>query len=92
MAIMLGFLGTTVLALRFNVAILLPAIVIAWMLVLVNGILTASSGASITSHIVLVAIVLQLGYMAGIILKWTLLASRRHSWSAKPAPMPDGTF
>jgi hypothetical protein len=92
MAIMLGFLGTTVLALRFNVAILLPAIVIAWMLVLVNGILTASSGASITSHIVLVAIVLQLGYMAGIIFKWTLLARRRHSWSAKPAPMPDGTF
>jgi hypothetical protein len=92
MVTMFGFLGTTALALRFNVAVLLLAIVIGWMLVLASGILTASSGASITSHMVLVAIILQLGYLAGFILQWALLASRRHSWSTKSAAMPDGRF
>ena len=80
------------LAFRFNIFILLPAILLGWMMVLVNGVLTGSSGASIAFHLVLVAIVLQVGYLAGILLKWALLASRRRSWSDKPAAVSDGTF
>ena len=92
MLTILGFLGATVLAFRFNVIILLPAILFGWMAVLVSGILTASSGASIALHMVLVAIALQVGYLAGIIFKWALLTSRRRSLSNKPAMVPDGTF
>jgi hypothetical protein len=92
MLTILGFLGATMLAFRFNVFILLPAILLGWMMVLVNGVLSGSSGASIALHLVLVAILLQVGYMTGIILKLVLLASRRRSWSDKPAAVPDGTF
>lgn len=88
----LGFLGGTVLAWRFPVFVLFPAILFGWMLVLVSGLLTASPGASIAVHMVFVAIALQFGYLAGIILKWALLASWRHGWSTKPTMMPDGTF
>jgi hypothetical protein len=65
--------------------ILLPAILLGWMLVLVGGLLNANSGASIALQMVLVAVVLQLGYVAGIICKWALLAARRGNWSEKPA-------
>jgi hypothetical protein len=41
---------------------------------------------------VLVAVVLQLGYLTGIVLKWALPASRRGGWSEKSAAVPDGTF
>ena len=80
------------LAFRFNVFILLPAILFGWMLVLVSGVMSASAGASIAFHMVLVAIVLQVGYFAGILLKWALLASGRRSWSDKRRVVPDGTF
>jgi hypothetical protein len=92
MLILLGFLGAIVLAFRFNVFILLPAVLLGWMLVLVSGLAAANSGALIAFHMVLVAIVLQVGYLAGIICKWALLASGRRSWSHKPGVVPDGTF
>jgi hypothetical protein len=40
----------------------------------------------------LVAVALQVGYVAGIVLKWAVLASRRRHESAKPAMASDGTF
>ena len=93
MLTILGFLGATMLAWRFPVLVLLPAIMFGWMLVLVSGLLTASSGASIMLHMVLVAVAMQLGYLAGIILKWALLAAWRYGWSTHYKPMmPDGTF
>ncbi len=92
MLAILGFFGATVLAFRFNVLVLLPAILFGWILVLGNGLLTARSGAAITFHIVLVAIALQLGYLAGIILKWALLASRCRGESSKPVMAPNGRF
>jgi hypothetical protein len=92
MVLLLEFLGALVLAFRFNVFILLPAVLLGWMLVLISGITAGNSGASIAFHMVLVAIVLQVGYLAGIICKWALLASGRRSWSHKPGVVPDGTF
>jgi len=91
MLTILGFLAT-VLSFRFNMFILLPAILLGWTLVLAAGILHGSSGAAIALHMVLAALVLQLGYLAGIILKWALMAGRRRNWSDKSAALPDGTF
>src|ERR1700726_4558328 len=90
MLAILGSLGGIVLAFRFNVIILLPAVLIGWMMVLVNGVVTANSGASIAFQMVLVAVALQLGYVAGIVLKWAVLASRRRHESGKPAMVADG--
>ena len=92
MLAILGFLGAVAMSFRFNMFILLPAILLGWVLVLVGGLVNASSAASIALQMVLLAAVLQVGYLAGIILKWAVLASRRGSWSEKPAPVPDGTF
>jgi hypothetical protein len=80
------------LAFRFNVFILLPAILFGWMVALVNGVVTASSGTSIAFQMALVAVTLQLGYVAGIVLKWAVLAGQRRQASGKPAMVPDGTF
>src|SRR5579862_7620115 len=88
----LGSLGATMLAFRFNVIILLPAILFGWVVALVNGVVTASPGASIALQMALVAVALQVGYVAGIVLKWAVLASRRRHESGKPAMVPDGTF
>jgi hypothetical protein len=88
----LGFLGAAVLAFRFNVIILAPAILFGWMVALVDGLVTASSAAAITFHMVLVASALQFGYLAGIVLKWAVLASGHGRETGKPAMVPDGTF
>jgi hypothetical protein len=93
MLVTLGFLGAaTLVAFRFNVIILLPAILFGWMVALVNGVVTASSGGSIAFQMALVAVALQLGYMAGFVLKWAMLASRHRHGSGKSAMLPDGTF
>ena len=86
----MGSLGAILLSLRFNVIILLPAILFGWMVALVNGVVTASSGTSIVLQMVLVAVALQLGFVAALVLKWAALVGRRHH--AKAAMMPDGTF
>lgn len=87
-----GFLGGIVLAFRFNVFALLPAIAFGWMLTLWGGILYASSGPSIALRMVLVAVVLQVGYMAGIIFMWVLLTFRRHVLSHKVVAFPDRSY
>jgi hypothetical protein len=85
-------MGMTMLALRFNVVILLPAIMLGWIVALVNGVVTANSGHMIVFQMVLVAVALQLGYVAGIVLKWAILVSRRNHEASKAAMVPDGTF
>ena len=92
MLAILGSLGAIMLAFRFNVIILLPAILFGWMVALLNGVVTGSSGASIAFQMVLVAVALQLGYVAGIVVKWAMLASRRRHEAGKPVMVPDGTF
>jgi hypothetical protein len=89
---LLGFLGATVLAFRFNVIILLPAVLFGWVVALGEGVVTASSGTSIAFHMVLIAVALQFGYVGGIVLKWTVLASRRRRESGRLTMVPDGTF
>lgn len=73
----LGSLGAILLALRFNVIILLPAILFGWAVALVNGIVSASSGTSIVLQMVLVAVALQIGFVGALILKWAVLVGRR---------------
>jgi hypothetical protein len=92
MLIITAFLGGTVLAFSFSVIILLPAILLAWVIVLADGLLTASSGMSIALQMVLVAVVLQFGYVAAIAVKWAVLAGRRRYKSGRFAMVPDGTF
>ena len=88
----LAFLGTTMLAIRFNAIILLPAIIIGWIVALVNGVMAARSGTTIVFEMALVSVILQIGYVAGIILKWAILVNRRHHEAGKAAMVPDGTF
>ena len=92
MLTILGFLGATALAFRFNVIILLPAILFGWLAVLVNGMVNADSSASIAFQLALIVVALQFGYMAGIVLKCVTLASCRRHESGKPAMVSDGTF
>jgi hypothetical protein len=92
MLAILGFLGATVLSFRFNMFILLPAILLGWTLVLVSGLANGNSGASIALQMAAAAVVLQLGYLSGIVVKWALLASRASTWSEKPAAVPDRLF
>jgi hypothetical protein len=87
-----GFLTGTVMAFRFNVFILVPTILFGWGLVLVGGLITSSSVASIALQVVVVALALQIGYLAGFVFKWALLVSRRRNWSDKPVVVSDGTF
>jgi hypothetical protein len=90
-----GFLAATVLPFRFNVLILVPAFLVGWLLVLIVGLATMSSVSSIALNMLLVPFALQIGYLAGIVLKWALLASglnRRLNWSDKPAVKRDSTF
>lgn len=92
MLAILGTVGGMVLAFRFNVIILLPAIVFGWIVTLVSGVVTASSGSSIAFQMVLVAVALQLGYVTGAVLKCAMLATGRRHESGKPAMVRDGTF
>ena len=92
MLAILGSLAGIVLVFRFNVIILLPAVLFGWTVALVSGVVTASSGASIALQMVLVAVGLQLGYAAGIVFKWAVLASRSRHEAHKSAMVPDGTF
>ena len=92
MLAILGTVGGMVLAFRFNVLILLPAIVFGWMVTLVSGVVTAGSGTSIALQMALVAVAFQLGYVTGAVLKCAMLASGRRHESGKPAMVRDGTF
>ncbi len=92
MLAMLGFFGATLLAFRFSVFILLPAILSGWLLTLVCEASTANTLTHTALQMVLVTTVLQLGYVAGIILKSALLANRSRGWSKKSTMVPDCTI
>ena len=95
MLYILIFALATALPFRFNVYILLPIILFGWTLACAFGMVTASSGASIAIKLLLFAVVVQIGYMVGIVLKWAQRAralNRRPYWSEKASVTPDGTF
>lgn len=86
MLIIFGFLCGTVLAFRFAVYILLPAILIGWLLAIVAGLVAASSVSAIVLEMVAIGVALQLGYLGGIALRWGLAAARMHrrgEWTVK---------
>ena len=80
------------LAFRFSVFILLPTMLLTWMLVLAIDTVIGSSGESIAIHMASATIVLQFGYLAGILVQWALLANRRHAWVENTTIAPEATF
>lgn len=91
MLALLGSLGAILLALRFNVIVLVPAILFGWVVALVNGMVSASSGSSIIFQMALIAVALQFGFVGALLIKWAMLVSRRQDQAANAA-LPDGTF
>ena len=87
----LGLLCGVVLSLRFDVLILVPAILLGCALAVVGGLAT---GASVVWGAVLVATALQVGYVSGIVGQWALRSQRglRQSWPEKTAVAPDSAF
>ncbi len=72
------FIAGIMLALRFNVIILLPAVLFIWMIAIADGVATASSIASIVLQMTLLAVALQIGFVVGLVLEWAVLVGRRH--------------
>ena len=64
------------LGLRFKVSILIPAIAVAFLLVIVTELARATGVGSIALAMVLVATFLQLGYLFGIATRFVIAASR----------------
>ena len=92
----LGFLCGVVLSVRFDVLILLPAILLGWVLVIIGavGAVGGGNGMSILLGMVTVAAALQGGYITGIVGQWGLRSSRvvPQSWPEKSAAAPDSAF
>ena len=90
----LGFLCGVVLSVRFDVLILLPAILLGWVLAVIIGAVGGGTGMSILLGMVTVAAALQGGYITGIVGQWGLRSSRvvPQSWPEKSAAAPDSAF
>ena len=90
----LGFLFGIVLSVRFDVLVLVPAILLGWLLAVIGGLAGGGTIMSIILGMVWVATALQIGYMAGIVGQWALRSSRAvpQSRNEKPAVAPDGAF
>lgn len=67
----LGFLCGVALSLRFSVPVLVPAIPAAWLAVLAEHALGLSGG-PLPYSLFLMTLAVQLGYIAGIALQWTM--------------------
>ena len=87
----LGLLCGAVLSLRFDVLILVPAILLGCALAVVGGLAT---GTSIVLGVVLVASALQVGYILGVVGQWALRSQRAlpESWPEKTTVAPDSAF
>ena len=90
----LGLLCGIVLSVRFDVLILLPAILLGWLLAVAGGIIVGGTGMSIVFGMVLVATALQGGYVLGIVGQWALRSQRAmpQRWPEKTAATPDSAF
>ena len=86
-----AFVGI-ILGLRFNVFVLVPAILLAIALITLTGIATHQSAGAILFVTFAAVVLLQIGYFAGRVLKvaiqarwptWTLMGHRRRSESTK---------
>jgi len=90
----LGLLCGIVLSVRFDVLILLPAILLGWLLAVIGGLIVGGTGMSIVFGMVLVATALQGGYVLGIVGQWALRSHRAlpQSWPEKTTATPDSAF
>ena len=90
----LGLLCGMVLSVRFDVLILLPAILLGWLLAVAGGLIVGSTGMSIIFGMVMVAAALQGGYVLGIVGQWALRSHRAlpQSWPEKTVAAPDSAF
>jgi hypothetical protein len=74
-----------VLGLRYKVLVLVPAIGCALLVTLVTGIARAEGAWAILAASAAVATVVQIGYLAGTLTRFTVAgtrrAGRRHAWS-----------
>jgi hypothetical protein len=91
MLALLGFLFAVVLSMRFNMFILFLGILASWVLLIFVGLTNHSSASAVALQIVLAAVILQVGYVAGIVMRWTLLASRRGHWPDRAATLVEVT-
>jgi len=90
----LGLLCGIVLSARFDVLILLPAILLGWFLAVVGGLVMGSTVTSILFGMVLVATALQGGYVLGVVGQWALRSHRAlpQRWPEKATAAPDRVF
>jgi len=89
--IILSFLSAVLLSVRFDMFILLPAILLGWLAAIIGGVATGGSFGSILIEMVLVAVALQVGYVGGVVGQWLMKAQPgvRHRWSEKSAAAAD---
>ena len=82
------------LGLRFDVLVLVPAILLGWILAVIGGFLAGGAGLSILLGMALVAGALQGGYIGGVLVLWVMGSTRAlpKRWAAKPAAAPDSAF
>jgi hypothetical protein len=68
----LGLLCGLVLGLRFDVLILLPAILLGWFVAMADGLIAGGSAGSIAVGMAVAAIALQAGYLFGVAAQWVV--------------------
>ncbi len=66
----LGLLCGLVLGLRFDVLILLPAILLGWFVAMADGLIAGGGAGSIAIGMAVAAIALQAGYLLGVAAQW----------------------
>jgi hypothetical protein len=90
----LGFLFGIVLSIRFDVLILLPAILLGWIMAAIGATISGDSGLTIVLGMVMVATALQGGYISGIIGQWIWRSKRAlpRDWPEKSAATSEQAF
>ncbi len=74
--IFLAFLIGAVLGMRFKVLILIPAIGLAWIVILAAGIARSDSISAILIATVLASTCLQIGYLCGTVTRYSVALAR----------------
>jgi hypothetical protein len=95
LATILGILCGMVLGFRFKVLILAPVIALGWAFAVGAGLLSDASWTAIALTMALIAIAVQSGYVAGIVLRRLLVAARfgrRRAWPQKRNAVPDSAY
>ncbi len=87
----LSFLFGAVLGLRFDIRILIPAMLLAWAVTLGSGMAAGHGWGAMALQLALVTVVLQLSYLFGIGLRHGIRAlrvPRRQGWPGRVQSQP----